>query len=244
MDIIIPLLVGAAHAAELSGDSVAWLLKAADNGIGFFADDDPDDWYGILMSGLSGLATALAVAIVLIVYFRIRFRSRPDIVRHGLDIVSYSLAGLLVLGLVIFVASDMRQASLAFLGINPTNPTIEFEIRLPRGTVSSVADTQVELHTDRNQTLARMEDRLSPEADGRSLLRGSLRLDYRTKERVLILNLPGGARCQFKLRLAASPSRSEQFGPWHIADHVAFPSGGEEDDGLQNDAFAIRYRVL
>jgi hypothetical protein len=243
MDIITPLLAGAAHAAELSGDSIAWLLKAADDGIGFFADD-PDDWFGIVMSGLSGLATALAVAIVLIVYFRIRFRSRPDIVRHGLDVASYGLAAVLVLSLVIFVASDMRQASLAFLGINPTNPTIEFEIRLPQGTVSSVADTQVELHTDRNQTLARMEDRLSPEADGRRLLRGSLRLDYRTRERVVILNLPGGARCQFKLRLAASPSRSEQFGPWHIADHVAFPSGGEEDHGLQNDAFAIRYRVL
>jgi hypothetical protein len=244
MDIITPLLAGAAHAAELSGDSIALLLNAADDGIGFFAADDPDDWFGILMSGLSGLATALAVAIVLIVYFRIRFRSRPDIVRHGLDIASYGLAAVLVLGLVIFVASDMRQASLAFLGINPTNPTIEFEIRLPQGTVSSVADTQVELHTDRNQTLARMEDRLSPEADGRSLLRGSLRLDYRTRERVVILDLPGGARCQFKLRLAASPSRSEQFGPWHIADHVAFPSRGEENHGLQNDAFAIRYRVL
>jgi hypothetical protein len=244
MDIITGRLAGAVHAAELPGDAVAWLLKAADNGSGFLADNDPNDWFGILMSGLSGLATALAVAIVLSVYFRIRFRSRPDVVRRGLDVAKYGVAAVLVLGLISFVASDMRQASLAFLGINPANPAIEFEIRLPQGTVASVADTQVELHTDRNQTLARMEDQLSSDADGRSLLRGSLRLDYRTRERVVILNLPGGARCQFKLRLAASPSRSEQFGPWHIADHVASPAGGEENRGLQNDAFAIRYRVL
>jgi hypothetical protein len=244
MDIITSLLIGAANAAERSGDSAVSLLKAADDGIGFFADDEPDDWFGILMSGFSGLATALAVAIVLSVYFRIRFRSRPDIVRYGRNIFRYGIAAVLVLGLVDFVASDMRQASLAFLGINPTNPAIEFEIRLPQGTVSSVVDTQVELHTDRNQTLARMEDRLSSDADGRSVLRGSVRLDYRTKERVVILVVPGRARCLFKLRLAASPSRSDQFGPWHIADHVAFPAGGEDNRGLQNDAFAIRYRVL
>jgi hypothetical protein len=35
-------------------------------------------------------------------------------------------------------------------------------------------------------------------------------LDYRTTERVVVLSLPGRAQCQFKLRLAADPSRSEQ----------------------------------
>ena len=76
------------------------------------------------------------------------------------------------------------------------------------------------------------------------MLRGSVRLDYRTKDRVVILNLPGQAQCQFKLRLAANPTHSDQFGPWHLADRVASPSGGEETRSEQNDAFAIRYRVL
>jgi hypothetical protein len=69
-------------------------------------------------------------------------------------------------------------------------------------------------------------------------------LDYRTTDRVVILNLPGQEQCQFKLRLAANPSRSDQFGPWHLADRVASRSKGEETRSQQNDAFAIRYRVL
>jgi hypothetical protein len=236
MNLTSPFLIAAAHAAELPGDSVASLLRTVADSTGFWADDRPDGWLGMLMSGLSGIAAALAVAIMLTVYFRTGYRSISDIVRHG-------LAAALVLGLLAFVASDMRHAALAYLGINPAKPAVEFEIRLPKAAVSAVAETQVELHTDRNQTLAQMQGALGSDADGRSVLRGSVPLDYRTRDRVVILNLPGQAQCQFKLRLAANPSHSDQFGPWHLADRVASPSG-EETRTEQNDAFAIRYRVL
>jgi hypothetical protein len=237
MNLTSPILKGAAHAAELPGNSVTKFLKAVGDSFGLFADDSPDGSLGMLMSGLAGIATALAVAIVLTVYFRSGYRSLRDIVRHG-------LAAALVLGLVAFVASDMRHAALAYLGINPSKPAVEFEIRLPKTAVSDVADTQVELHTDRNQTLAQVQGGLAPDGDGRNVLRGSVRLEYRTTDRVVVLNLPGNAQCQFKLRLAASPSHSDQFGPWHLADRVASPSGAEETRAEQNDAFAIRYRVL
>jgi len=236
MNLTSPFLIAAAHAAELPGYPVASLLRTVADSTGFWADDRPDGWLGMLMSGLSGIAAALAVAIMLTVYFRTGYRSISDIVRHG-------LAAALVLGLLAFVASDMRHAALAYLGINPAKPAVEFEIRLPKAAVSAVTDTQVELHTDRNQTLAQMQGALASDADGRSVLRGSVRLDYRTRDRVVILNLPGQAQCQFKLRLAATPSHSDQFGPWHLADRVASPSG-EETRTEQNDAFAIRYRVL
>jgi hypothetical protein len=233
MNIASPILTGAAHVAELPGDSVTSFLKMIADYTGLFADDSSDGVLGMLMSGLAGVATALAVAIVLIVYFR----SGRDVVRHG-------LAAALVFGLVAFVAYDMRHAALAYLGINPTKPAIEVEIRLPKAAVSAIAETQVELHTDRNQTLARMQGAPSAEADGHSVLRGSVPLDYRTRDRVVILNLPGQGSCEFRLRLAASPSRSDQFGPWHLADRVASPTRGEETRAEQNDAFAIRYRVL
>jgi len=110
--------------------------------------------------------------------------------------------------------------------------------------VSAIADTQIELHTDRNQRLAQVQGALASEGDGLSVLRGSVTLDYRTTDRVVILNLPGKAQCEFRLRLPASPSRSDQFGPWHLADRVASPSLGEETRSQQHDAFAIRYRVL
>ncbi len=229
MNLASPILEGAAHAAEFPGSSVSSFLK--------IADDSPDGWLGMLMSGLAGIAAALAVAIVLTVYFRSRSRSPRDIFKHG-------LAASAVLALLAFVASDMRHAALAYLGINASRPAVEFEIRLPKAAASAVADTQVELHTDRNQTLARVRGALVSDADGRSIIRGSVPLEFRTTERVVVLNLPGQARREFKLRLAASPSRSAQFGPWHLADRVASPKTGETARTEPNDAFAIRYRVL
>jgi hypothetical protein len=149
-----------------------------------------------------------------------------------------------VFALLAFVAYDMRHAALAYLGINPAKPAVEFEIRLPSAALSDVADSQVELHTNRNQTLAQVQGTLASSADGRSVLRGSVRLNYRTTDRVVVLNLPGQAQRQFKLRLAASPSHSDQFGPWHLADRTASPNRGEATGTQLHDAFAIRYRVL
>jgi hypothetical protein len=99
----------------------------------------------------------------------------------------------------------------------------------------------VELLTDRNQKLARVEDALASTDDGRSILKGTVTLDYRTTERVVVLNLPGQSQCQFKLRLPASPSHSDRYSPWHLADEVV-PAKG--DASQSHDAFAIRYRVL
>jgi hypothetical protein len=237
MNITSPIMKVAAHAAELPGDTMTSFLKMVGGSSGLFADDSPDGALGMLMSGLAGIAAALAVAIMLTVYFRSGDRNLRDVVRHG-------LAAALVLGLLAFVASDMRHAALAYLGINASRPAVEFEIRLPKTAVSDVADTQVELHTDRNQTLAQVQGALAPDGDGRNVLRGSVPLEYRTTDRVVVLNLPGQAQCQFKLRLAANPSHSDQFGPWHLADRVASPGKGEESRAEQNDAFAIRYRVL
>jgi hypothetical protein len=236
MNLSSPIPNGAAHAAELQGDTVASFFRQVGDSTGLFADESADGWPGILMSGLSGVATALAVAILLIVYFH----SRHDGARN---IVRLSLAAALALGLLAFVAYDMRHAGLAYLGINPAKPAIEFEIRLPKAAVFAMTDSQVELHTDRNQTLAELQGTVAAD-DGSSVLKGSVRLDYRTRDRFVVLNLPGQALCEFRLRLAANPSRSDQFGPWHLADRVASPQGREATRSQQNDAFAIRYRVL
>ena len=237
MSLMSPILTGAADIAELPGDFVAALLKMLADSTGLFAGDGPDGGLGMVMSGLAGIAAALAVAIVLTVYFRSQYRSGRDMVRHG-------LAAAVVFGLLAFVAYDMRHAALAYLGINPTKPAVEFEIRLPKAAAVTTADTQVELHTDRNQTLAQVQGTLVSDGDGRSVLRGSVALDFRTTDRVVVLDLPGQAQRLFRLRLAASPSRSDQFGPWHLADRVASPGAGEQARTAPDDAFAIRYRVL
>jgi hypothetical protein len=134
MNLTSPVLNGAARAAEIPGDSVTSVLRVIGDFTGLFAADGPDGGLGMVMSGLAGVAAALAVAIMLTVYFRSGYRSARDVVKHG-------LAAAAVLALLGFVAYDMRHAALAYLGINPAKPAVEFEIRLPRAALSAVADT-------------------------------------------------------------------------------------------------------
>ena len=225
--------------ADLAGllDPLTSFLKSLAEGTGLLADDNPDGWSGILTSGAAGVAAAVAVAVILLAYFRSKYRSTRDIARHG-------LAAAMVIGLLAFVAHDMRDAALTYLGINPSKPEVEFEIRLPKAAASAIAGTQIELHTDKNQTLARIQSDLASGDDGRRVLRGSVALQFRTTDRVLTLNLPGQPQRLFKLRLAANPSHSDQFGPWHLADRVGSPDMRGPPSVEQNDAFAIRYRVL
>jgi len=195
--------------------------------------ESADGRLGILMSALSGIAAALAVALAMTVYFRMSYRTWRDVVRHGLA----TLAALVLFG---FAAYDMRHAALAYLGLNPSKPAVEFEIRMPRETLTAVSDSQIELHTDRNQTLA-LVDGVRDLADGRALLRGAVALNHRTADRVLVVSLPGKGTFEFRLRLPAEPHRSEQFGPWHLADRIASPLAGSV---APQDAYTIRYRVL
>jgi hypothetical protein len=154
MNITSPILTGAANAAELPSDSVSTFFRALGAG-------SPDGGLGVIMSALAGVAAALAVAIALSVYFRSGYRSRSDLVRHG-------LAASAVLMLLAFVISDMRSAALAYLGLNPAKPAVEFEIRLPKAVLATATDTQVELLTDRNQKLAKVEGALASAPDDRS----------------------------------------------------------------------------
>jgi hypothetical protein len=199
--------------------------------------ESADGQFGILMSALAGVATALAVALAMTVYFRMRYRTWRDVLRHG-------LAALAALALFAFAAYDMRHAALAYLGLNPSKPAVEFEIRMPKETLAAASDTQIELHTDRNQTLALVEG-VRELGDGRSVLRGAVPLNHRTADRVLVVNLPGKGTFEFRLRLPAEPHRSEQFGtqfgPWHLADRIASPLAGPV---APQDAYMIRYRVL
>ena len=86
-----------------------------------FGGDGPDGGLGVLMSGLAGVAAALAVALLLAVYFRSGYRTARDMIRHG-------LAAAAVLGLLAFAAYDMRHAAQDYLGINPSKPQAGFEI--------------------------------------------------------------------------------------------------------------------
>jgi hypothetical protein len=118
--------------------------------------ETPDSWTGLLASGLAGASAAASVAIVLTLYFAGRYRSPSDVVRHF-------AAASVATGLLAFAAYDMRHAAFDYLGINSAKPAVEFEIRLPNAAALAVSagTTQIELHTDKNQTLAKLREGLA-----------------------------------------------------------------------------------
>ncbi|HEX7881148.1 MAG TPA: hypothetical protein VF499_00205 [Afipia sp.] len=143
-------------------------------------------------------------------------------------------------------AFSLRSAAFSHLGLMSKAPAVEFEIRLPRASASAdlKQEAQVELLTDLNQTLARIDDGLRATEDGRAVLRGSVPLKFRTSDRMVVLSLPGQAQRAFKLRLPPNPSPSDDFGPWHMVDRVTSTGRTETARGTPDDTFAIRYRVL
>jgi hypothetical protein len=78
------------------------------------------------------------------IYFRGGYRSPRQLLRHG-------AAAIIVLGLLALVTSDMPRAALAYLGINPSKPTVELEFRelefrLPKVAALALAgETRAEL---------------------------------------------------------------------------------------------------
>lgn len=196
----------------------------------------PDTFH--LLNQLGAMAGFL-LAIGLALRLSGRARSLREGARSSL-VIAAALA-------VIFAAgSNLRLSAMEHLGLNAGARSIEFEIRLPPviAAGSSKREAQVELLTDVNQTIAELRSGdWTASDDGRAILKGTVPIEFRTAQRTLVLNMPGQPQRQFKVRLAANPSRSTEFGPWHLVDFVA-NGKGDRDRSTTDDSFAIRYRVI
>jgi len=168
----------------------------------------------------------------------LRLSGRARSMREG---AQSSLVIAAALAVIFAAGSNLRLSAMEHLGLNAGARSIEFEIRLPPvvATGSSKREAQVELHTDLNQTIAQLRSGDWSATDGRTILRGTVPIEFRTAQRTLILNMPGQPQRLFKIRLAANPSRSAEFSPWHLVDSTTNAKGAQVDDN-----FAIRYRVI
>jgi hypothetical protein len=83
MDLASSLLKAATAMAGGASDSVTGFLGTLAEAVGLLPDDDPNGAFGLLLSGLAGVAAAMAVAVALTVYFRTGYRSAREIIRHG-----------------------------------------------------------------------------------------------------------------------------------------------------------------
>ena len=232
-----------AIAAGFAGAALGWIAAGFAAaaimqllGMPLTANALPDSFH--LLNQLGAMAGFL-IAIGLALNLSGRARSLREGAQSSL-IIAVTLA-------VIFAAgSNLRLSAMEHLGLNAGARSIEFEIRLPPviATGSSKREAQVELLTDVNQTIAQLRSgEWTAGEDGRATLKGTVPIEFRTAQRTLVLNMPGQPQRQFKVRLAANPGRSAEFGPWHLVDVVTGPKGDREPR-LSDDNFAIRYRVI
>lgn len=183
-------------------------------------------------------AAGFIAAVALTLHVKGGFRSLRDIAVRSFAVVLMTAA-------VAAGGYNLRNVALTHLGLMTKAPAVEFEIRLPPITANTdiKREAQVELLTDLNQTLAQIDGTLAM-TDGRPVLRGHVPLQFRTAERIVVLSLPGQAQRAFKLRLPPNPGRSEEFGPWHMADRIDASDRNDMARAAPDDTFAIRYRVL
>jgi len=222
--------------AGLLGAFASWAGAAA---IAVAAGTDADNLAALIVIGPLAALAGFITAVTLTLYIKGDVQTTRGLAMRTLGVVLMTVS--LAAG-----GMSLRSAAFSQLGLIAKAPAVEFEIRLPSTATAPEMkrEAQVELLTDQNQTLARLDDTLRATEDGRAVLRGSVPLKFRTAERMVVLSLPGQAQRSFKLRLPPNPTPSDEFGPWHLVDRVMPDSQGTATRGVPDDNFAIRYRVL
>ena len=215
MNITSPILTGAFSAAELPGDFVTSLLKMVGAGTGLF-DDSVDGGLGMVMSAPRGHRRGTGGGDAAVDLFSERL---PQPARHC-ETWSSRHARPRATRLR---RLDMRHAALAYLGLYPAKPAVEFEIRLPKAALM-VSGYPVELLTDRNQKLAQVQDALAStlrrpqRAEGHRDARLPHHRTYRGAD------LPGQAQASVQAATAGEPIAFRiGFGSWHLTDAYRFP---------------------
>jgi hypothetical protein len=123
-------------------------------------------------------------------------------------------------------------------------PVVWVEIRFPASvTVPPAKETaEVELRTDQGREEGHPSEWLR-EGD-RLVLRASVDLAARTRQRVVVLSLPGEPERHFRMRFPSNPKPSHGYGRWRRIDGIA-PAGQALQPPAGSDGdFAIRYMIL
>ena len=126
---------------------------------------------------------------------------------------------------------------------NGPPPQLEFELRLPAGTVlpDQLDGVKVDLDTDKNQMFSTLTGTTTD--DGRKVIQGVVDLYFRTSSRILVLRIEGQPDRLFMLKLKADPPNSPDFGPWQRVDYIDDIPGQQPRKADEGDAYEARYRV-
>jgi hypothetical protein len=78
----------------------------------------------------------------------------------------------------------------------------------------------------------------------RLVLRASLDVARRTRQRVIVLSLPGEPERHFRMRFPSNPKPTDGYGRWRRIDGVAAPGQAPQPPTGSDGEFAIRYMIM
>ena len=227
--------------AGIVGAVLAWLLT------GFLAD------FVLGLQGMSareghramvafftfapfGGIVGLVLGIWLVLRYRGGYRSFASVAGRGVLVIA-GIAAATTLELWAYSLSD------DILAKNGPPPQAKFELRLPANAVlpEQLEGVSVDLNTDKNTMPASLTATRTEE--GRPVIAGGVDLYFRTRSRILVLDIQGEPDRLFVLKLAGNPSASADFGPWQRVDYIDDLPQQTPRKGGEGDAYEIRYRV-
>jgi hypothetical protein len=238
-DMSLPMTYGIAVLAAMIGAAAGWFG-------GHLLNAYARDWIALPNVELAGQTwrsggirelcalIGLVAGILTVLRFHGGFRQKRALVPRTLLVTFLSVG-------VIYAAFAGGDILVNTLGVNPLIPEMEFQIRLPPGAAlpESGNDVQVELRTDRNETLVAITAATSGD---RPVVSGYTPLIFRTAQRTIVLSLRGQPTRIFRLRLPSNPPASPQYGPWQQVDFVVEPGRAPQRADITAD-YAIRYHI-
>ena len=227
--------------AALAGIGAAWIGHWLGYSLGIWISK-VFDLEGFDFKDTVVLATPLTmlVALLLAVWLTLRFHAG----HRGLAIAG---RGAIVLLITAVAASSTLGASRrlddAYEAITRA-PLIFFNVRLPADAPipASREGITVEMRTEHGVQTGRLYDHEWLEReDGRTLLKGVFDAKEPTRQRHVVLSLPGEPKHVFDLRLPRVPISERTYGKWQKVDFIE--GGGARRPANSTDDFAIRFHA-
>ena len=156
-----------------------------------------------------------------------------------------SMAAIVALGVLGVGIWWMTQPKI--LGQNGPTPLLNFEV-MPSEAAKAIDinRVKVELQTDRNGADGVWKRDDTREENGRTVLKGSVPLYYKTSQRMLVIKVPDADAQIFRLRLPSDPTgiRHRSWSEWHTADFMDDRKASSQPvRAVPERSFSVRYQV-
>jgi hypothetical protein len=193
--------------------------------------------------GMVVLATPLTTLVVLsaAVWLTLRFHAGY---RGFIAIASRSAIALVLIAVAASTTMGAsRRLDEAYEAITRA-PLIFFNVRLPANAPvpTSKDGIAVEMRTEHGSQSGRLYDHEWIDREGdRALLKGVFDAKEPTRQRLVVLSLPGEPKRVFDLRLPRIPASQRTYGAWQHVDFLE--EGGARRPASAADDFAIRFHA-